>query len=96
MHHGFVGLGVGYKKVGFEKDSIPSFSNVLHWVFGLGKIFNNKDAPHWSERKFKFKYDHSKTNLVRKSEDSLHDISEAFFNLVLQRIASKKKNTEKK
>jgi len=22
------------KKVGFEKDSIPSFSNVLHWVFG--------------------------------------------------------------
>jgi hypothetical protein len=46
MHHGFVGLGVGYKKVGFEKDSIPSFSNVLHWVFGLGKIFNNKDDPH--------------------------------------------------
>jgi len=25
------------KKVGFEKDSIPSFSKVLHWVFVLGK-----------------------------------------------------------
>jgi len=27
---------------------------------------------------------------LEKSEDSLHDISEAFFNLVLQRIAPKK------
>jgi hypothetical protein len=46
-----------------------------------------------SERKFK--YDHSKTNLVAKSEDSLHDISEAFFNLELQIIAPKK-HTKKK
>lgn len=38
----------------------------------------------------------AKGNLVGKSEDSLHAISETFFDLILGGIAPEKKHTEKK